>query len=90
MADGGGRRDNIGPRTQSPGPGPLDVPYDYVIVLWQYRYLYKKSFYPPHSRPELNSGREDLKMQGEGCPKHVYLSDLWQDDDGQDEDEETR
>ena len=50
----------------------------------------KKSFYPPHSRPELYSGREDLKMQGEGCPEHVHLSDLWQDDDGQDEDEETR
>ena len=61
-----------------------------MFGLWQYRYLFKKSFYPPHSRPELNSGREDLKMQGEGCPEHVYLSDLWQDDDGQDEDEETR
>ena len=43
-----------------------------------------------HFRPELNSGREDLKMQGEGRSKHVHLSDLWKDDDGQDKDEEAR
>ena len=41
-------------------------------------------------RPEFHSRRADIEEQGEGSSEHIHLQHLWQDDDGQDEDEEAR